>query len=278
LRAFEQRKLYCRKDQNMDDFIPVNEPLLTGNEKQYIQECIDTAWISSEGPFVRRFEQLFAQRIGRKFGVAVSSGTAALDVAVAALEIGPGDEVFIVGRFINHEGKQGKQRNLPSLRFGNIAMMPWEPIKHPDGHLQESFLVEVRSIGGYSGSPVFVHILPFSKRPGQKGWSMERGPWLLGIDWGHLPLRKKVEEWMLDDWKPISDGWTVEVISGMTGVVPVWRLEELLNIKELASSRKVADERLAEELKDAAVLDSASDFTKEQFGKDLKKVSRKIKK
>jgi len=79
----------------MDDFIPVNQPLLSGNEKQYIQDCIDTGWISSEGPFVKRFERSFAQRVGRKFGVAVSSGTAALDVAVAALEIGPGDEVIM---------------------------------------------------------------------------------------------------------------------------------------------------------------------------------------
>jgi hypothetical protein len=58
-------------------------------------------------------------------------------------EIGPGDDVFIVGRFVNHEGKQ---KNLPSLRFGNIAQMPWEPIKI-DGREQESFLVEGRSIG-----------------------------------------------------------------------------------------------------------------------------------
>lgn len=79
----------------MDDFIPVNQPLLAGNEKQYLQDCIDTGWISSEGPFVQRFEQSFAQRLGRKYGVAVSSGTAALDVAVAALSIGQGDEVIM---------------------------------------------------------------------------------------------------------------------------------------------------------------------------------------
>ena len=38
------------------DFIPVNEPLLNGNEKKYLCECIDTGWISSEGPFVKEFE------------------------------------------------------------------------------------------------------------------------------------------------------------------------------------------------------------------------------
>ena len=79
----------------MADFIPVNEPLLDGNEKRYLAECIDTGWISSEGPFVQRFEHAFAARMGRKHGIAVTNGTAALDAAVAALGIGPGDEVIL---------------------------------------------------------------------------------------------------------------------------------------------------------------------------------------
>ncbi len=79
----------------MPDFIPVNEPLLDGNEKQYLAECIDTGWISSEGPFIKAFEQKFAARLGRKHAVAVANGTAALDIAVAALDIGPGDEVIL---------------------------------------------------------------------------------------------------------------------------------------------------------------------------------------
>jgi hypothetical protein len=66
--------------------------------------------------------------------------------------VGPGTDTVTVGRFITHDGKQ---RNLPSLRFGNIAMMPLEPVAHPDGYLQESFLIESRSLSGYSGSPVF---------------------------------------------------------------------------------------------------------------------------
>lgn len=76
-------------------FIPVNEPLLDGNEAKYLEECVRTGWISSEGPFVRRFEEEFAARVGRKFGVAVSNGSVALDAAVVALGIGPGDEVIL---------------------------------------------------------------------------------------------------------------------------------------------------------------------------------------
>ncbi len=75
--------------------IPVNEPLLNGNEKKYLAECIDTGWISSEGPFVKKFEQLFSQRVNRKFGVAVANGSVAIDTAVTALGIVKGDEVIM---------------------------------------------------------------------------------------------------------------------------------------------------------------------------------------
>jgi perosamine synthetase len=76
-------------------FIPVNQPLLNGNEKKYLNECIDSGWISSEGPFVQRLEHQFEAHTGRKYGIAVSSGSAALDIAISALKIGPGDEVII---------------------------------------------------------------------------------------------------------------------------------------------------------------------------------------
>jgi perosamine synthetase len=75
--------------------IPVNEPLLNGNEKKYLNECIDTGWISSEGPFVQRFEEEMARVAGRRHGIAVCNGTAALEAAVWALELGPGDEVIM---------------------------------------------------------------------------------------------------------------------------------------------------------------------------------------
>ena len=75
--------------------VPVNQPLLDGNEEKYLVECIRTGWISSEGPFVARFEEQFAARVGRKHGVAVSNGSVALDAAVVALGIGPGDEVIL---------------------------------------------------------------------------------------------------------------------------------------------------------------------------------------
>lgn len=77
------------------EFIPVNEPLLNGNEKKYLCECIDTGWISSEGPFVKKFEEKMADLVHRKYGISVANGTAALEIAVAALGIQDGDEVIM---------------------------------------------------------------------------------------------------------------------------------------------------------------------------------------
>jgi perosamine synthetase len=75
--------------------IPVNEPLLNGNEKKYLIECIETGWIGSEGPFVKEFEEKFSSKVQRKYGVALSSGSVALEVAAVALGLGSGDEVIM---------------------------------------------------------------------------------------------------------------------------------------------------------------------------------------
>jgi perosamine synthetase len=76
-------------------FIPVSDTALEGNELRYLTECISSNWISSAGSFVARFEDAFAAAVGCEFGVACSTGTAALHLALAAVGIGPGDEVII---------------------------------------------------------------------------------------------------------------------------------------------------------------------------------------
>lgn len=75
--------------------ISVNTPLFNGNEKKYLAECIDTGWVSSDGPFVAKFEQAFAHYCNRKYAVAVSSGSAALDCAVQALQLPRGSEIIL---------------------------------------------------------------------------------------------------------------------------------------------------------------------------------------
>jgi len=74
---------------------PIVEPMLAGNEMNYVIECIKTNWISSQGSYVRRFEKEFADYLGVSHALAVSNGTAALHLALAALGIGPGDEVIV---------------------------------------------------------------------------------------------------------------------------------------------------------------------------------------
>jgi len=75
--------------------IPVNTPLLDGNEEKYVLDCIKTGWISSEGSYIKEFEEKFAKYVDRDFGIAVSNGSAALDIAIQALGISTGDEVIM---------------------------------------------------------------------------------------------------------------------------------------------------------------------------------------
>lgn len=75
--------------------IPINELSFSGNEAKYLKECIETGWISSEGPFVRKFEEEFASFVGIKYGIAVCNGTAALETALFALGVKEGDEVIM---------------------------------------------------------------------------------------------------------------------------------------------------------------------------------------
>jgi perosamine synthetase len=75
--------------------LPVSEPILDGNESRYLNQCVQSGWISSAGNLVRDFEREFARQAESEFGVACSSGTTALHLATATLGLGPGDEVIL---------------------------------------------------------------------------------------------------------------------------------------------------------------------------------------
>jgi perosamine synthetase len=75
--------------------IPVNEPLIGEKEIAYVLDCLKTGWISSAGKYLEQFEQAWASYCGMRYGVAVSNGTTALQVAVACLGLQPGDEVIL---------------------------------------------------------------------------------------------------------------------------------------------------------------------------------------
>jgi len=75
--------------------IPVNEPLIGRQEEEYVRECLRTGWISSSGRFIEQFEEKWADYCGKKFGVAVSSGTAALQVALGCIGLEPEARVVL---------------------------------------------------------------------------------------------------------------------------------------------------------------------------------------
>jgi len=86
-----KRKLKSKKIK----FIPVNVPKIFKQDKINVKDCLDKNWISSEGSYVKNFEKVFSKYNNRKYGVAVSNGTAALEIAIKALNLKPKDEVII---------------------------------------------------------------------------------------------------------------------------------------------------------------------------------------
>jgi hypothetical protein len=166
---------------------------------------------------------------------------------IPPLDIGIGDEAFIVGRFINHEGKQ---RNTPTARTGIISQMPIEPI-YIRGIDQECFLVEARSFGGFSGSPVFWRVLPFSGTRKIPNWKHGQiGPLLLGIEVGYILDWAEVCD---PAGRPIMHGGVpaqqVQINTGMMVVVPAWRLVKLLLEGEPMAHRREIERQIREQEK-----------------------------
>jgi hypothetical protein len=138
---------------------------------------------------------------------------------------------------------------------------------------QESFMVEVHTIGGYSGSPVFVYF------PGWYDIGGTTKEYLLGVHWGSIPIHEPVVD---KDGTKLKQGWQVEYSTGMGGVVPAWHLYDLLmNDEDLKMQRKEQDKKTATKKKTernlrAGRLESAPEsMTKSAFDDALKKASRK---
>ena len=137
-------------------------------------------------------------------------------------EINAGDDVFMVGRFVDNDGTE---TNQPSLRFGNISILSAN-VAHPLGYTGRSTILDMRSRSGYSGSPVFVYRTPgsiFAKDQSIMGGGHLMK--LLGVHWWQYPERWQVE------------GNTVTSPSGMTAIYPTSAIWEVLNIPELQSQR-----------------------------------------
>lgn len=91
---FEDVIDFIRETYQSSEIIPLHRPLFVGNEKKYIEECIDSSYVSSVGKFVDEFEQNFASYTGAKYAVATTNGTAALHTALILGNVKPNDEVI----------------------------------------------------------------------------------------------------------------------------------------------------------------------------------------
>jgi hypothetical protein len=172
---------------------------------------------------------------------------------VSDTRIGPGDDTYTLARLRGHDGKN---RNLPTAISGSISLNadPKEPVVLQSGYRQEAFLVETRSLSGYSGSAVFVHrqdekgLLPHDRWPIRKRRFREpfEGHRLLGVDCGHFPLYNPVE-FRKDERRPWIKSETFRSVqnSGHVIVVPAWRLYDLLHDPHLVRARKQKEDELS---------------------------------
>jgi hypothetical protein len=147
------------------------------------------------------------------------------------LNMGVGDEVVMIGRFISHDGIQ---INQPLARFGNIAMMPDHSVKDGRGIKVEAYLVEMRSLSGFSGSPVFVYMGPGTYRG--NGMMMpfyKEVIGLMGIDTGHKVISEKV----INNQSGNCKNAEVRLNTGISIVSPSWKIKEVLDKAEDISSQ-----------------------------------------
>lgn len=166
--------------------------------------------------------------------------------------VGVGDDVFMVGNF---QSRSGRTKNIPTVRFGNIAQMPVEPMKNPHTLLEEeSFIVEMRSACGYSGSPVILSIPWILSRKIRREQEEDNVPkWhepepdyykLLGLDWGHLRIKERLVD---KDGNSLPEEESVWINSAMAGVVPSWKLTEMLYDEMEIENRKKEEDAFIKE-------------------------------
>jgi hypothetical protein len=202
----------------------------------------------------------------------------ASDETLQQHSVGIGDDIIIAGLFTR---RYGQQQNIPIVRFGNIAAMPGEPL--PDsktGLSYHGYLIEARSIGGLSGSPVFAHLGPTRVgTDGRLNFSQNKTI-LLGVIRGHWDHQESIAgvDFAGDELRQVNMGIAV--------ATPAQEIRKIILGDEWVKKRKVADiERIANKnAKNAITEDSAfsseaqkqKPFTKEDFERALNKATRKV--
>jgi hypothetical protein len=172
--------------------------------------------------------------------------------------IGPGEDVMVIGRFINHEGKD---QNFPTARFGAIAMMPSEPIYNRQfDNSKKAFLIEMRSMGGYSGAPVFVLHRDSKKIDAIGSWVDvdEPEPFLLGVLVAHsityTPVMREIASGELEK----TDLW-VESNTGLAIVCPAWHIYEILELDRFKMAREKNEEEIRKRQRNSSAMPDDSE-------------------
>lgn len=158
-------------------------------------------------------------------------------------DIGMGDDVFMVGLFIDHPGKD---ENVPLGRFGNISRLSSGAslVEQPNGQMGPSHLVDTRSRGGFSGSPVFVYRSPFTSMKSVEGPNRtavidptDLFCMLLGVHCAQFPeeVRIKIAE---SKRTQIEEGDILKIPSSLTVVVPAWEISRLMDSDTFALIRE----------------------------------------
>lgn len=159
---------------------------------------------------------------------------------------GIGDEIVMIGRYMGHEGTS---KNIPTARFGNISKMPVEKWRQPYYENDvDVFFVEMRSLSGYSGSPVFAFKAPYNLANDEVYIVHEFGFGLLGIDCGHISEPTKIEPTIVKvKQASLAPGEKeIQVVSlhtGMNWVAPAWKLFDLLNLEKFKRQREQEEEQ-----------------------------------
>jgi hypothetical protein len=153
----------------------------------------------------------------------------ATDDVIKSNSIGLGDEVFVTGLFVS---RFGERRNIPIVRVGNIASMPEEKIDGKGFGPIDAYLVESRSIGGLSGSPVFVHLAGARQVGGNIIIGAGRQFYLLGLMRGHWDRDENYIDGISDD----IDGGSVNM--GIAIVIPATKILEIINQSKWVDERQ----------------------------------------
>jgi len=161
-----------------------------------------------------------------------------------------GDELFCAGLFWPHKGER---KNIPIVRMANVAALRGEPVLNRDGHLMDAYLVESRSIGGLSGSPVFIDVLTakaafVGKHAYLKGKDSFKFR-LIGVMHGHFDWPDVEPDAVADDGKE-----EIGVNMGIAIVVPAEKIMEVL--EQFMKEEEQEAERAREKKRSYVVMDS----------------------